>query len=58
MNFIGFLLLYVFHFVMKQVDVSEGSLFMLAFMNIMTKLRPVVHTFFIEASVLFDLRNS
>ncbi|KAH9654515.1 RNA polymerase II C-terminal domain phosphatase-like 4 [Citrus sinensis] len=31
-------------------DVSKGSLFMLAFMNIMTKLRPVVHTFFIEAN--------
>ncbi|KAH9806480.1 RNA polymerase II C-terminal domain phosphatase-like 4 [Citrus sinensis] len=31
-------------------NVSKRSLFMLAFMNIMTKLRPVVHAFFIEAS--------
>ena len=55
MGFIGFLMLYVFHFVVKQVDVSKGSLFMLAFMNMMTKLRPFVHTFLKEASEMFEM---
>ncbi|KAH9702691.1 RNA polymerase II C-terminal domain phosphatase-like 4 [Citrus sinensis] len=36
-------------------DVSKGSLFMLAFMNMMTKLRPFVHTFLKEASEMFEM---
>ncbi|XVF60619.1 hypothetical protein PTKIN_Ptkin08bG0062600 [Pterospermum kingtungense] len=36
-------------------DVSKGSLFMLDFMHMMTKLRPFVHTFLKEASEMFEM---
>ncbi|CAA7032378.1 unnamed protein product [Microthlaspi erraticum] len=36
-------------------DGSGGNLFMLEFMNMMTKLRPFVHTFLKEASELFEM---
>ncbi|VVB16346.1 unnamed protein product [Arabis nemorensis] len=36
-------------------DVSSGSLFMLEFMHMMTKLRPFVHSFLKEASEMFEL---
>ncbi|XP_022761633.1 RNA polymerase II C-terminal domain phosphatase-like 4 isoform X2 [Durio zibethinus] len=37
------------------LDVSKGSLFMLDFMHMMTKLRPFVHTFLKEASEMFEM---
>jgi len=40
---------------MKWIDVSGGSLFMLDFMHMMTKLRPIVHTFLKEASEMFEM---
>ncbi|XP_052882318.1 RNA polymerase II C-terminal domain phosphatase-like 4 [Gossypium arboreum] len=36
-------------------DVSKGSLFMLEFMHMMTKLRPFVRTFLKEASEIFEM---
>ncbi|KAG4156705.1 hypothetical protein ERO13_D02G012800v2 [Gossypium hirsutum] len=36
-------------------DVSKGSLFMLEFMHMMTKLRPFVRTFLKEASEMFEM---
>ncbi|CAK7338219.1 unnamed protein product [Dovyalis caffra] len=36
-------------------DVSKGSLFMLSFMHMMTKLRPFVRTFLKEASQMFEM---
>ncbi|GMJ01717.1 C-terminal domain phosphatase-like 4 [Hibiscus trionum] len=36
-------------------DVSKGSLFMLGFMHMMTKLRPFVRTFLKEASEMFEM---
>ncbi|XP_044472578.1 RNA polymerase II C-terminal domain phosphatase-like 4 isoform X2 [Mangifera indica] len=36
-------------------DVSKGSLFMLTFMHMMTKLRPFVRTFLKEASQMFEM---
>ncbi|KAK8585456.1 hypothetical protein V6N13_050435 [Hibiscus sabdariffa] len=36
-------------------DVSKGSLFMLDFMHMMTKLRPFVRTFLKEASEMFEM---
>ncbi|KAG7942585.1 hypothetical protein I3843_16G110800 [Carya illinoinensis] len=36
-------------------DVSKGSLFMLSFMHMMTKLRPFVRAFLKEASELFEM---
>ncbi|OAY46689.1 hypothetical protein MANES_06G019000v8 [Manihot esculenta] len=36
-------------------DVSNGSLFMLDFMHMMTKLRPFVRTFLKEASQMFEM---
>ncbi|KAG6676550.1 hypothetical protein I3842_15G157200 [Carya illinoinensis] len=36
-------------------DVSKGSLFMLDYMHIMTKLRPFVRTFLKEASEMFEM---
>ncbi|EOY32064.1 hypothetical protein QUC31_019560 [Theobroma cacao] len=36
-------------------DVSRGSLFMLDFMHMMTKLRPFVRTFLKEASEMFEM---
>ncbi|KAE8124513.1 hypothetical protein FH972_019391 [Carpinus fangiana] len=36
-------------------DVSKGSLFMLDFMHMMTKLRPYVRTFLREASEMFEM---
>ncbi|KAF5725871.1 RNA polymerase II ctd phosphatase putative isoform 1 [Tripterygium wilfordii] len=36
-------------------DVSEGSLFKLQFMHMMTKLRPFVRTFLKEASEMFEM---
>ncbi|GAV83120.1 NIF domain-containing protein/PTCB-BRCT domain-containing protein [Cephalotus follicularis] len=36
-------------------DVAKGSLFMLAFMHMMTKLRPFVRTFLKEASEMFEM---
>ncbi|XP_021902583.1 RNA polymerase II C-terminal domain phosphatase-like 4 [Carica papaya] len=40
---------------MKWTDVSKGSLFMLEFMHMMTKLRPFVHVFLKEASEMFEM---
>jgi RNA polymerase II C-terminal domain phosphatase-like 3/4 len=40
---------------MKWIDVSKGSLFMLDFMHMMTKLRPFVRTFLKEASEMFEM---
>ncbi|KAF9662758.1 hypothetical protein SADUNF_Sadunf18G0087500 [Salix dunnii] len=36
-------------------DVSKGNLFMLSFMQMMTKLRPFVRTFLKEASQMFEM---
>ncbi|CAI0542410.1 unnamed protein product [Linum tenue] len=36
-------------------DCQNGSLFRLSFMNMMTKLRPYVHTFLKEASQMFEM---
>ncbi|XP_044464896.1 RNA polymerase II C-terminal domain phosphatase-like 4 isoform X3 [Mangifera indica] len=40
---------------LQVVDVSKGSLFMLTYMHMMTKLRPFVHTFLKEASQMFEM---
>lgn len=38
-----------------ELDVSKGSLFMLEFMHMMTKLRPFVRPFLKEASEMFEM---